>query len=59
MNQGAKDEIKGTLHEVKGAVKAEVGKLTHNPKLTAEGEGENLAGKVEKTVGKAERAIGK
>ena len=37
MKPGTKDEIAGKIHEVKGAVKEKVGKLTNNPDLEAEG----------------------
>jgi len=59
MSQGTKDVVKGTLHQVTGTVKATVGKITDNPKLTGEGEAEKLAGKVQEKVGKVERVFEK
>jgi uncharacterized protein YjbJ (UPF0337 family) len=38
----------GKIHEVKGAVKEKVGKLTNTPHLEAEGTVEKVAGKVQK-----------
>jgi uncharacterized protein YjbJ (UPF0337 family) len=47
-----KDRKEGTKHEVKGAVKEGVGKLTGDHQKEAEG-------KVEKHVGKSEKEMGK
>ena len=57
MNTGTKDEVKGTAHEVKGAIKATTGKVTGNSKLEGEGHVENAAGKLQKKVGEVEKAI--
>ena len=59
MNLSTKDQVKGSLHEVKGAVKSEVGKKTNNPNLTAAGQNEQFAGKVQKKVGQVERVLEK
>ena len=56
MKTGTKDELKGTAHEVKGAVKVMTGKVTGNAKLEAEGHIEKLAGKVQKKIGEIEKA---
>jgi uncharacterized protein YjbJ (UPF0337 family) len=47
VDQSTKDEIKGNIHEAKGAVKEKAGQVTNNPNLTAEGQNEKLAGKVQ------------
>ncbi len=57
MREGTKDTIQGTIHEVKGAVKAELGKVTDNPKLRVAGETEKVAGTVQKGIGKVESAL--
>ena len=44
MKSSTKDKIKGTFHQVKGAVKEAAGKISDNPKLEAEGKVENAAG---------------
>ncbi len=59
IKESTKDQIKGTLHDLKGQVKEKVGKLTDNPKLTAEGQDEKLAGKVQKKVGQIEKVLEK
>jgi uncharacterized protein YjbJ (UPF0337 family) len=59
MKQSTKDQIKGSLHEAKGKVKEKVGDVTNNPNLAAEGQGENLAGKVQKKVGQIEKVFEK
>jgi uncharacterized protein YjbJ (UPF0337 family) len=46
-----KDRVKGAAHEMKGAVKEAVGKMTGNTKTEAEGAAEKAAGKVQNTVG--------
>jgi len=37
MKQGAKDQIEGEIHKVKGNVKKAVGQVTNNADLEAEG----------------------
>jgi uncharacterized protein YjbJ (UPF0337 family) len=46
-----KDRVKGTAHQVKGAVKEAVGKVTGDTKIETEGAVEKAAGKVQSTVG--------
>ena len=53
------DQIKGALHEVKGAVKAKVGQAANNPTLEAEGHDERLTGKVQRKVGQIEKVFEK
>ena len=48
MNSSTKDEIKTTVHEVKGKGKEAAGKVTNNPNLQAEGNAEKNLGKIEK-----------
>ena len=52
-----KDRIKGSAHEVKGAVKEAVGKVIGDKKIQAEGAGEKAAGKVQNSVGGAKDAV--
>lgn len=47
-----KNRSEGTKHEVKGAIKETVGKVTGNV-------GKQVAGNVEKNVGKVQHAVGK
>jgi uncharacterized protein YjbJ (UPF0337 family) len=56
--QSTVDTTKGKLHEVKGAVRQQVGKLTDNQKLEANGRAEKIAGKAQSFVGKIEKKIG-
>lgn len=46
-----KDRIKGAAHQVKGALKETVGKVTGDAKLTGEGKAEKTAGKVQNAIG--------
>ena len=58
MRSGTKDEVAGKIHEVKGAVKEKVGKLTNNPDLEAEGKVERVAGAVQKKIGQVKKVLG-
>ena len=58
MKPGTRDEVAGKIHEVKGAVKEKVGKLTNNPDLEAEGTVERVAGKVQKKIGQVKKVLG-
>jgi uncharacterized protein YjbJ (UPF0337 family) len=59
MKISTKDQLQGKMHEVKGAVKEKVGKVTNNPNLQTEGVIEKVAGKVQKKVGQLERVLDK
>jgi uncharacterized protein YjbJ (UPF0337 family) len=58
MKLSTDDKTTGKVHEVKGTIKQEIGELTNNPNLEADGRDEKNAGKVQKVVGKIEKAIG-
>jgi uncharacterized protein YjbJ (UPF0337 family) len=55
----AKNQIKGDLLQMKGAVKEKVGLATNNDKLAAEGRAEVVAGKVQKKLGQIKRVFEK
>ena len=59
MKPSTQDEIAGNVHEVKGKIKEQVGRVTNNPNLEGEGIGENLAGQVQKKIGQVEKVIEK
>jgi uncharacterized protein YjbJ (UPF0337 family) len=52
-----KDRIAGGAHQIKGAVKETVGKVTGDAKTQAEGAAEKAAGKVQKAIGGAKDAV--
>ncbi len=52
-----KDRIAGVAHQVKGAVKETIGKVTGDAKTQAEGAAEKTAGKAQNIVGGAKDAI--
>jgi uncharacterized protein YjbJ (UPF0337 family) len=58
MKTGTKDVVAGKIHEVKGAVKKTVGKLTNNPDLEADGRVEEVAGKVQNKIGHVKKILG-
>ena len=59
MKASTNDQIQGKLHELKGTTKEKAGQLTNNPDLTAEGQNENLAGKIQKKIGQVEKVLEK
>ena len=59
MNPSTKDQVEGTVHQVKGKAKEVVGTVTNNPDLVDEGKSEKLAGKVQEKVGQIEKVFEK
>jgi len=59
MKDSTKDQLQGTVHEVKGAAKEKAGHVTGNPDLEAEGQDEKIAGKVQKKIGQVEKVFEK
>jgi uncharacterized protein YjbJ (UPF0337 family) len=59
MKDSTKDKIKGTAHELKGAIKEKIGHATNNPDLEAEGTAEKVGGKVQKKVADVEKVVEK
>jgi uncharacterized protein YjbJ (UPF0337 family) len=57
MKTSTKDNLTGNFHEVKGTIKEEVGKVTGNRNLKAEGKAEKKAGKVQQRIGHAKEAV--
>ena len=58
MKSSSKEEVAGKIHEVKGAAKEKVGKLTNTPDLEAEGTVEKVAGSVQKKIGQVKKVLG-
>jgi uncharacterized protein YjbJ (UPF0337 family) len=52
------DMATGKLHEVQGAIRQQVGKITENPDLEADGQAEKIVGKVQTLAGKIQKKIG-
>jgi uncharacterized protein YjbJ (UPF0337 family) len=59
MKTSTKDKFKGNFHEVKGTIKEEIGKVTKDHNLKAEGKAEKKAGKVQQRIGHAKEGIAK
>jgi len=59
MKPSTRDQIVGSLHEVKGKAREKAGEITNNPTLKAKGKVENLAGKIEKKIGQFEKVLEK
>lgn len=59
MKDSTKDAAEGTFHELKGAIKGQVGKLTNDASLEAGGIVEKISGKIQKKVAQVEQIIEK
>ena len=57
MKPSTKDQLEGTLHELKGKAKEKTGQVIGNPTLEAKGKVEKLAGKVQKKAGQIEKVL--
>jgi uncharacterized protein YjbJ (UPF0337 family) len=57
MKPSTKDQIEGTLHEMKGKVKEKAGQVVNNPNLQDKGRAEKLAGKIQKKTGQIEKVF--
>jgi uncharacterized protein YjbJ (UPF0337 family) len=53
-----KDEVKGTIKQIKGRTKQEIGVRRGDPDLVDEGSGDRAAGEVQEGYGKARRKVG-
>ena len=58
MKNSTKDKAQGKLHEVKGSIKEQAGKVSANPDLENEGTVEKVGGKIQQVIGKVEKAAG-
>jgi uncharacterized protein YjbJ (UPF0337 family) len=58
MKPSTEDKAEGKIHEVKGKIKEEVGKVTNDPDLEVSGNAEKNTGKVQNWIGHAEKAVG-
>jgi uncharacterized protein YjbJ (UPF0337 family) len=59
MRPGTQDRVEGKLHEVKGKVKEVAARLINDPDLEADGEAEEIAGKIQNKVGQVKKVLGK
>jgi uncharacterized protein YjbJ (UPF0337 family) len=59
MQKSTKDKIEGKAHELKGAIKEKIGKVTNDQNLEAEGTAEKVSGKLQKKVGSVEQVLDK
>lgn len=59
MKQSTKDNLEGKMHQVKGAVKENAGKLVGNPNLETEGKTEKIGGKIQEKIGEIEKVAEK
>ena len=58
MKPSTKNQVEGELHEVKGKLKEQAGKLILDPKLEAEGKDEKHAGQLQQKIGQVEKLLG-
>lgn len=57
MKPSTKDQVEGTFHEVKGAMKEKAGQVIKNPEVMKDGRAEKVAGKIQKKVGLVEKVF--
>ena len=53
-----KDELKGKVKQIKGAVKQEIGARTGDPALADQGTSDRSAGKMQERFGRGKRKVG-
>jgi uncharacterized protein YjbJ (UPF0337 family) len=58
MKPSTKDQAEGKLHEVKGMLKEQAGKLILDPKLEGAGTDEKHAGLLQQKIGQVENLLG-
>jgi uncharacterized protein YjbJ (UPF0337 family) len=58
LKSSARDNIEGSAITAAGIIKEETGKALGNPGLQAEGNVDQLVGKVQKGIGKIKKALG-
>jgi len=59
MKTSTEDKLKGSLHEAKGTIKEEFGRVINNPDMRAEGKAEKKAGKIQQRIGRAKETVTK
>lgn len=59
MKSSTRDQVEGTLHEMKGKVREVAGKLSDNPKLHVSGTIEKIGGIVQGKIGQCKKVLGK
>jgi uncharacterized protein YjbJ (UPF0337 family) len=57
MKPSTKDQIGGTVEEMKGKAKKKAGQLVGNPNLENEGRDQEMNGKVQRKVGQIEKVF--
>ena len=57
MKSSTKDQAECQFHEVNGKVMEFIGKLMGKPKLGAEGEDEEIAGKIQERIGQIKNVM--
>ena len=58
LKSSVRDNIEGSAITMAGIIKEETGKALGNPGLRAEGNADQLVGKVQKSIGKILKALG-
>jgi uncharacterized protein YjbJ (UPF0337 family) len=59
MKPSTKDQIEGSLDQVKGALRDKIGQATNNPTLSIKGRAQNLHGKIQEKAGQIKRVFEK
>ncbi len=59
MKSSTKDKIKGSVHQVKGAIKEKAGKASGDADLQDRGTAEKVGGTIQKKIGDVKTVFGK
>jgi uncharacterized protein YjbJ (UPF0337 family) len=57
MKPSTRDQMRGSMEEMKGKAKEKAGQIVGNPQLENEGHDQKIAGKVQKKVGQIEKVF--
>jgi len=57
MKESTKDQAAGTAKDLKGKAKEAIGNATNNPRLRAEGQADQIEGKVQKKAGEIKKVF--
>ena len=58
MKSSTQDKAEAMFHKIKGKVKEDIGKISDNPKLEAEGTVEKMTGQIQEKVGEVKKVWG-
>lgn len=58
MRSGTRDKAEGRARNIAGSIKAAAGRVLGNPRLQAEGNADQVEGRIQKKVGDIKKVLG-